>query len=359
MEGRKTTVRVGRATQKPERVLADEAYWNVTFLERYLDRCDEVAVHEPKKAYEMTEPVIQLADARIHVGKREGTYKSAKERRSYCVQARIVRAQAARCVGKYEVAEELFQAAFGLAKKPIDSSVKARLHTRYAWLLFAKNDVTAIIKHAEEAIELDSDKITLGAALILRGAAAFKFEERSGLDYLAKAVALTRAERTSKRGRRVFNAALHGLAKILSESHPFPATLRKAYLLLGEVKSYLAGRPKSVAKMQVYWLMGRIAWQLGYDRHGPRLLLRARGGFRDLGEPVEFAMVSLDAAGLALEAGEFAEYDALLADTHAFLKSFDDPKLLKALSSWSRDVRVSRDVLRETRQAIEALRDGE
>ena len=358
MEGRKTTVRVGRATKKPNRILADDAYWNVPFLKRYLNRCDEIAVHEPLKAYAMAAPIVDLADTRISIRGRPGAYKSAVERRSYRVHARIVRAQAAKSVGECGEAEELYEAAFELAKKKIDTSVQARLHTRYAWLLFAQSNAEAVT-HAQQAIELDSDKITLGAALIARGAVAHKFEEKGGgLEYLASALALTKAERTTKRGRRVFYAALHALAKDLSECQPWPEAQQRAYVLLGEVKSYLAGRPKSVAKMQVYWQMGRIACNLGYDKHGPRLMQKARQGFKDLGEPFEFALISLDLAGICLESLEFESYDELLADTYKFLESCGDARLLEALSFWSRGVRVSKAELVKTRRAIEELRGG-
>ncbi len=74
-----------------------------------------------------------------------------------------------------------------------------------------------------------------------------KAEMSLGLAYFARAAALAKAERTTQRGRRVFYAALHGLAKVLSERHPLPDTQREAYVRLEEVKSYLAGRPKSVA----------------------------------------------------------------------------------------------------------------
>ncbi len=356
MRGRKTTVRVGRATQKPNRILADDAYWNLPFLERYLERCDEIGVHEPQKAYEMTEPVVALADTRITIRGRPGAYRSAAERRSYRVQARIVRAQAAKSVGEFAEAVDLFAGAFELATKEIDTSVKARLHTRYAWMLFTQNNAEAL-GEAQKAIELDSDKVTLAAALIIRGAAAFNFEGKTGIEYLAQAVALTKAERTTKRGRRVFYAALQGLAKVLSECQPRSSTQRRAYLLLEDVKSYLAGRPKSVAKMQVYWQMGRIAWNLGYARHGPRLIRKARQGFRDLGEPFEYALSSLELAGLHLQDDEFAEYDAVAADTYAFLESFEDPKLLEAMSAWSRGVRLSKDELANLRRTILKLKD--
>ena len=357
MEGRKTTVRIARAIKKPDRILADDAYWNVPFLERYLMRCDEVGVHEPKTAYEMSAPVVDLADTRISILGRPGAYKSAVERRSYRVQARIVRAQAAKGVGECGEAEDLYAAAFRLAEEEIGTSVRTRLHTRYAWLLFMQSNPEAV-EHAQKAIELKSDKVTLAAALLARAASAHKFENKTRLDDLASALALTKTERTSKRGRRVFYAALHALAKILSDSNPLPDTQAKAYVLLGEVKSYLAGRPKSVAKMQVYWQMGRIAWNLGYDKHGPRLMRKARQGFRELGEPFELAMISLDLAGLYLESGELEEYAELVADTYEFLESFGDAKLLKALSSWSRGLRTTKAELAKTRQVIEELKDG-
>ena len=139
---------------------------------------------------------------------------------------------------------------------------------------------------------------------------------------------------------------------------PSPDTLRQAYVLLDEVRGYLAGRPKSVAKMEVYWQMGRIAWRLGYDRHGPRLILKAREGFRQLGEPFEFAMASLHATGIALECGELDEYDALVRDTYAELERFQDPTLLEAFAAWSLEARLSRAQLEASHKALKALRDG-
>ncbi len=125
MKGCKTTVRVGRATQKPNRILADDAYWNVPFLDRYLNRCDEVAVHEPEKAYAMAQPVVELADTRITIRERPGAYRSAVERRTYRVHARMVQASCAKDTGRYAEAETLYIAAFHLARREID-----RFHTR-------------------------------------------------------------------------------------------------------------------------------------------------------------------------------------------------------------------------------------
>ncbi len=358
MKGRTTTVRVGRATKKPDRILADDAYWNVPFLERYLNRCDEFTVHEPAKAYAMATPVVELADTRITIRERPGAYRSAVERRTYRVHARMVRGTAAKAVGALGEAETLYSAAFVLAEEGIDTDIKARLHTRYGWLLLVQGNAGAV-REAETAIGLKPDTISLAAAYIMRGAAAYRFEERaSGLEHFARAAALAKAARTTPRGRRVFYAALHGLAKVLSECQPTLAASQKAYSLLAEVRAYLAGRPKSAAKMKVYWQMGRIAWNLGYDRHGPRLIQKARQGFRDLGEPFEFALCSLDLAGFYLYGQEIEAYEELAVDTRTYLESLEDAKLLEALSVLSRDVPVSPDEIRATRRAVEALRDG-
>ncbi len=260
MTDRKTTVRVGRASQKPSRILAGDAYWNVPFLERYLNRCDDIAFDEPTKAYEMAKPVVDLADTRITIRGRPGAYKSAVERRSYRVTARVVLASITKAVGRFGEAEVLYSAAFALAEREIDTNVRARLHSRYAWLLYAQGNADAV-EEADTAIDLEPGTITLAGALIIRGAAAFKFEERreTGLEYFARAAALAKTGRTTRRGRRVFCAALHGLAKVLSDCQPLPDVQREAYFLLQNVKSYLAGRPKSVAKMVVYWQLGRAA----------------------------------------------------------------------------------------------------
>ena len=358
MKGRKTTVRIGRATKKPDRVLADDAYWNVPFLDRFLRRCDEVAIDEPQKAYAMAAPVVELADTRITVLERPGAYLSAVERRSYRVHARAVLASCARRVGELNESENLYAAAFEIAKKPIHSDAKASLHFRHGWLLHDQG-MRAAIDEADTAIELASNPITRAAALLLRGATAFRFEpNETGLEQLARAANLAKTERASKRGARVFYAALLGVAKILSECNPAVGAQAEAYALLEQVRGYLAGRPKSVAKMQVYWQMGRISFNLGNNRHGPRLLKRASKGLLELGEKFEYTLVSLDLASFYLQNHEFATYDALVADTYEVLDTWNNPKLLEATSSWSRTVRVSPASLRKTRQAVEQLGMG-
>ncbi len=358
LSGRKTTVRIGRTTKKPDRILADDAYWNVPFLDRFLNRCDEVAMDEPQKAYRMAAPVVELADTRITILERPGAYVSAVERRSYRVHARAVLASCARRVGALDEAEALYAAAFKLAKKPIHDDAKASLHCRHGWL-FHDQGKRAAIDEADTAIDLASDKITLAAALLLRGAAAFKFESnKTGLQHLAKAANLAKTERASKRGYRVFYAALHGLAKVLSECSPTVAAQADAYSLLEQVRGYLAGRPKSVAKMQVYWQMGRISFNLGNNRHGPRLLRRARKGLLELGAKLEYALISVDLAGCYLLNNESTKYDDLVAKTYEVLGAWNNPKLLEAISSWSRAVPISPATLLEVRQAVERLMTG-
>ncbi len=88
--------------------------------------------------------------------------------------------------------------------------------------------------------------------------------------------------------------------------------------------------------MQILWQQGRIAWNLGLSRHGPRLLVKARKGLAALGGWVEFALISLDLAGFYLEHGETEAYDTLVADTLSALKQHKDPQLHTALASWTR-----------------------
>ncbi len=117
-------------------------------------------------------------------------------------------------------------------------------------------------------------------------------------------------------------------------------------------------KPKRILADDAYWNVPFLDRYLGYDKHGPRLIRKAREGFRALGEPFEFALSSLDLAGFYLRDRELDEYEALAADTLAFLESFGDTKLLEALSALSRDVPVSAGELRTTRRAVEDLGDG-
>ncbi len=344
--------------RNPKRILADDAYWNVAFLRRYLMRCDEVAVHEPRRAYEISQPVIELAEHRIGVGGRPGSYCNEIESRSCRVEARAIRAVCARRVGKLDEAEGLYLDAFRLATEPISTDTRAKLHTRYGWLLFVQGHAGAIEQAAEAASLASHQPTHLAAALVLRGAAVYRFENQAGVEYFAQALSLSKGDRATKYGRRVFYAALHGLAKVLGDCHSSLQAQYDAYLLLQEVKSYLGNRPKSVAKMQVYWQLGRIAWNLGYNRHGPRLLRKSRKGFAELGEPFELALSSLDLAGFYLHNGEFAEYEALVQETLTLMERFDEPQLKDALTKWPQTLR-SPAQLQPLRAAAQRPGDGE
>ncbi len=70
-----------------------------------------------------------------------------------------------------------------------------------------------------------------------------------------------------------------------------------------------------------------------------------------------------DAGGGVIEVIEVIEVDVSHetydeAFTYAVLDPHDEPNLLEALSSWSRDLRVTSSELETARLAIEELRDG-
>ncbi len=359
---RRTTLLVGRAVKRPHRILADDSYWNVPFLQRFLDRIDDEAVHRPGPALEMAQPMITLADQRIGVRGRDGSYSSQEEKRSFQVRARFVTASVARRVGEFERASQLYATAYSLAEIGIDSPTLTELHCRYGWLLFIRNDPDAV-KKAQAALDrcggsTQIEMLLRAEALVLRGAAKHTMlETGDGFVDLAEAVRLVVDKRKSRRGRRVLIAALHGLGKILSESSASMIAQERAYRHLERAKSLMGRQPKSIAKMQVNWHMGKIAFNLGLTKQGERLVRKARNGLRDLEEFQEYTLASLDLAGMYLLFEDRAAYALLVEETKCYLERISpNQELWEILGTWRSRFPQTPEEIRTARKQISMMR---
>ncbi len=119
----------------------------------------------------------------------------------------MITASCARKVGRLSEAEILYKESFQLAKQGIHDDTHADLHTRYGWLLLTRKDASAS-SFADRAIALAPGAVIQGAAYHLHGIVAVEINHTSGLEDFARAMCLTRNQRRSKYGRRVFYAAL-------------------------------------------------------------------------------------------------------------------------------------------------------
>ncbi len=99
-------------------------------------------------------------------------------------------------------------------------------------------------------------------------------------------------------------AALHNLALQLVKGAACSfESLGQARKLLVASRSLL-GKGLDVRKLESLYVEGLLVYRIGWNRHGERLLERARQGLRKLGRIEEFAVATLDLALMLTEDGE-------------------------------------------------------
>ncbi len=130
----------------------------------------------------------------------------------------------------------------------------------------------------------------------------------------------------------------------------------RAYQFLERAKSLMVRQSKSVAKMQINWHMGKIAFNLGLNNQGERLIRKARKGLRELGEFQEFALASLDLAALYLLFGDTTSFEALVRDTNEYLvQAIPDSEMLRILSNWRSRLLRSPEEFTQLRRQVASL----
>ena len=194
----------------------------------------------------------------------------------------------------------------------------------------------------------------LADALQLRGLMLTYTAKGGAADYVE---AMRYADLRTARGRRTFSAAVQNLALAATTQAVTLQEQEQAYKLLQTVKEMLAKQPKSVRKMKVYWTEGLLLQNLGVSRHAARRLLKARQGFRELNQLVDFVLVSLDLATLYCEEADQASLHELAEETcRVVAEESEEPRLLELLHPWLRAPdRASRfrDLLREGSWAVD------
>ncbi len=78
---------------------------------------------------------------------------------------------------------------------------------------------------------------------------------------------------------------------------------------------------------RLVWLQGDIALEDKDFKSAERLLREARGGFTDLGNPLDVALVSLRLAKVLLMAGRVVEMQALAAEMMRLLKPLEKNRI--------------------------------
>lgn len=288
------------------KVLAHERYWTVQFLQRYLERCDDLALDMPADAYLLGQHVPEIA-RRIRVGDHATEFETAQQKLSGIVTALAVKASC--CYVHHEMQEAVLsirRAFGGLAGRQASPAAMADLHGRHAVLLTLQRFRTEALASVETCLEFaePADERAIAAdALALRGHLRRDTEPAEALLDALRAVRY--AERKTKRGERTAEAAFFSALAIVGR--PGLVSLHaqeQALKLLVRARKELNGTPTSARKLRLQWLEGRILSNLKIGRHAARQLGKASHGLQKLRLPADFALASLDLIGLHVSEGD-------------------------------------------------------
>ena len=312
-------------------LFAREACWTPQIFEALVDEHDRLVLEgQTTLAEEIGRELPRLAE-RIRV-----SLCPARElgKTSLMVWALAVHASSLRAAGRLEDAETQFGAAQEKAKKGIFGWTLAEFERRYAMFLLQHKDRRAFA-HLERAIQLFAEfPDQLAECLNLRGAcqSILGQDSSAAIRDFGQAAALSDPTR-SDRSVWALQAALHNMASQLVLGGPCTLeALAQAKKLLLSSRAYLSPG-LDARKLRNLWVEGLLVYRIGLNRHGERLLERARQGFLKLGRNDEFAVASLDLIVLLVDDGEDTKARELLDEVRDLWRqrATESPAALTAL----------------------------
>lgn len=299
-------------------LFAREACWTPQVFEALVDEHDRLLLEgRAALAEEIAGELPRLAGrvrASVCPGQELG-------RTSLAVWALAVHASSLRAAGRLESSEALFAKAHEKAKKGIFGWTRAELERRHAMLLLQRKDRRAF-ERLELAVQLFAEyPDQLAETLNARGAcrAILGQDSSAAIQDFGLAAALSDPTR-SDRSVWALQAALHNMAFQLVLGGPCTLeALGQTKKLLLSSRAYLSPG-LDARKLRSLWVEGLLVYRIGLNRHGERLLERARQGFLKLGRSDEFAVASLDLVVLLTDDGEEKKARAVFAETVEILR---------------------------------------
>ncbi len=281
---------------------AREACWTPALLSALIDEVDfRLTVGRREDAFEISRHLPQLAE-RIRA---EDCPKHELDKRSLVVWAMAVHASSHRACQRLQEAESQFQAAFGRARAGVAAWAQGDLARRYAILVLGRGD-SAVFSWIEKALSAFAEfPDRLAETLILRGAALvyLRRDNSAALADFSRAASLL-VPLHSERARFGLFSAFHNIARqLVADPSQSLESLSRARKLIQLSRRYF-GQGFSPRKLVSIWVEGILVYRMGWNRHGERLLERAREGFRKLKLHDEFVMATLDLALLLQDDGE-------------------------------------------------------
>ncbi len=244
-------------------------------------------------------------------------------RRSLEVWALAVLASGLRANGRVDEAQRSFEAAFEKGRQGIFRWSAGELERRFAYHLLQQLDRRALAG-AERALAAFVDHPDQRAeCLNLRGVCRSVLDrDGSGaIQDFGLAASISDPRRSARSGWSL-QAALHNLAfELVKGGTCSLESLGQARKLLVVSRGFL-GKGLDWRKATTWWVEGLLVYRIGWNRHGERLLEKARQGFRKLGpgSGTEYTLVTLDLALMLAGDGELERARALFAAAEELLE---------------------------------------
>ena len=290
-------------------VFAREACWTPEVFAALVDEHDRLLLEgQIEKAGQIGPELPRLAERiRANLCPSQELGKN-----SVVVWALAVAGSTWRASGAPQEAEASFSAASEKAKAGVFPWARAELDKRFAVHLLHSKSRQAFVRANEAIAGFAGFPDPLAEAFNLRGVCRAALDRDSSgaiLDFAA-AAALSDPTRSERSGWAL-QAASHNLAVQLIHGEPCSLeSLSQARKLVISSREAL-GQGLDVRKLRSLWVEGLLVYRIGWNRHGERLLERARQGFLKLGCNEEYTVTSLDLVVMLIGDGETARAEQL------------------------------------------------
>lgn len=252
-------------------------------------------------------------------------------RRSLEVWALAVLGSSQRAAGRPTEAQSSFEAGFAKGKAGIYRWTAGELERRFARHLLQEFDRRALAA-VERALACFGDHPDQQAeCLNLRGACrdVLCADPSGAIQDFGLAASISDPRRSTRSGWS-FHAALLNLALELVKGGPCTLeSLGQARKLLVASREFL-GKGVDPRKARTLWVEGLLVYRIGWNRHGERLLDKARQSFRKLGSTLEFALTTLDLALMLVGDGEAERAGNLFREVDGVLSVHPETSLVAA-----------------------------
>ena len=279
-----------------------EACWTPAFLSALIDEADSlVTAGLGQPAYDLSRH-LQLLAERI---RRDEGPEGELLHRSLVVWSTVVHASSCRLTSRFVECEALFRAAFDRSAAGVLSWARGELARRYGIYLLQRSDLTSF-DWADQAIAaFVGNPERLAETLLFRGVAHsyITADNAAAISDFTAAASLLLSLRSNRAQRNLF-VAFHNIARqLVADPTQSLSGLGQARKLIQASRRNF-GPGISLRKLTSIWVEALLVHRMGWNRHGERLLEKAREGFRKLNFHDEFIMATLDLVLLLHEDGE-------------------------------------------------------